>query len=151
MSIRDEIEDARSRLGLSADQLAEVEEIEARALTASFLSHFTGGVDARWWWEHFVEPTSSLRPADGKGFTRISLLVPDPQEKVWFVAEDDELPFYPVYDATPRAAQAVIGECYGFEYYLIAKDLTWLLCENHHDTLIGLGEEVRRRITMGGA
>jgi hypothetical protein len=56
-----------------------------------------------------------------------------------------------VYDATPAAAQAVIGECYGFEYYLIAKDLSWLLCENHHDTLIGIGEVVRSRIEKAGA
>jgi hypothetical protein len=144
MSIRDEIEDARSRLGLSADQLAEVEETEARALTASFLSHFTGGVDARWWWEHFKVPVATARFSDGKGFTRIWALVPDAQEKVWFVAEDDQLPHFPVYDATPSTAQEVIGECYGFEYYLIAKDLSWLLCENHHDTLIATGAAYAR-------
>jgi hypothetical protein len=62
------------------------------------------------------------------------------------VAEDDQLPFYPVFDGKPSAAQRVIGECCGFEYYLIAKDLTWLLCENHHDWLIAIGEQVRSRL-----
>jgi prophage antirepressor-like protein len=35
--------------------------------------------------------------------------VPDAGEKIWFVAED------------------------------VAKDLGWLLCENHHDLMMGLG------------
>jgi hypothetical protein len=139
MAIRDEIESARRRLGFSADQLVEVNDDEARALTAAFLSRFTGGVDARWWWEHFRLPVATATFADGKGFTRISALVPDAREKVWFVAEDDQVPYFPVYEATPADAQEVIGECYGFEYYLIAKDLSWLLCENHHDTMIAVG------------
>jgi uncharacterized protein DUF6756 len=148
MSIRDEIDDARRRLGLSADELAEVPDAQARDLTAAFLAHFTGGVDARWWWEHFSPPVGAARFPDGKGFTHIAALVPDALEKVWFVAEDDQLPYFPVYDVTPSAAQAVIGECYGFEYYLIAKDLTWLLCENHHDTMIAVGR-VRERLAAG--
>src|SRR5688572_14189368 len=98
MSIRDEIDDARRRLGLSTNQLAEVPESEARALTKVFLSRFTGGVDARWWWEHFTLPVATARFADGKGFTRIPAVVTDASERVWFVAEDDQLPYFPVYE-----------------------------------------------------
>jgi len=73
-------------------------------------------------------------------------IVPDPNERVWFIAEESRLPFYPVYEATPNAAQRVIEECYGFEYYLVAKDMTWLLCENHHGWLIGVGELICDRL-----
>jgi hypothetical protein len=139
MSIREEIGDACRRLGLSTEQFAEVEDRQARELTAVFLSRFTGGEDVRWWWERFAPPVASLRCADQRAFTRISALVPDADEKVWFVAEENELPYYPVYETTPALAQQVIGECYGFEYYLIAKDLSWLLCENHHDRFIAVG------------
>jgi hypothetical protein len=150
MSIREEIEDARRRLELSTEEFTEVPEGEARALTGAFLSKFTGGVDSRWWWERFTLPEASHRFEDGKGFTRITALVPDAHEKVWFVAEDDELPYFPVYDATPAIAQRIIAECYGFEYYLIAKDLSWLLCENHHDLVIAAGS-VRPRLEGYGA
>ncbi len=60
--------------------------------------------------------------------------------------EDDQLPFYPVYEGTPEAIQAVIGECYGFEYYLVAKDLSWLICETHHDDMIAIGTEVEEHL-----
>ncbi len=150
MSIRDEIADACRRLELSANQFTEVTEGQARVLTAAFLSRFTGGVDARWWWEHFTLPVATVRFHDGKAFTRISAAVPDAQEHVWFVAEDDQLPYFPVYETNPAVAQEVIGECYGFEYYLIAKDLSWLLCENHHDVLMAVGE-IRGRLVECGA
>ena len=123
---------------------------EARSLTATFLFRFTGGVDSRWWWERFTLPTAAHRYPDGKGFRRIWALVPDARERVWFVAEDDQLPYFPVYDATPAVVQQIIGECYGFEYYLIAKDLSWLLCENHHDMVFAVGS-VRQRLDESGA
>jgi hypothetical protein len=150
MSIREEIDEARRRLGLSTDEITEVPEGEARPLTSEFLSHFTGGVDSRWWWERFTLPDAAYRFEDGKGFTHITTLVPDAHERIWFVAEDDQLPYFPVYDATPAVAQRIIGECYGFEYYLIAKDLSWLLCENHHDMVIAVGS-VRQRLEQYGA
>ena len=151
MSIREEIRAAVARLELAPDSFAEVSEEDGRRLFDAFLVRFTGGVDARWWWEHFSLPASTVQFADGKGFTRISQLVPDARQKVWFVAEDDQLPYYPVYEATPAAAERVIGECYAFEYYLISKDLRWLLGENHHDTMFAIGEEVRSRMPSYGA
>jgi hypothetical protein len=29
---------------------------------------------------------------------------------------------------------------YGFEYYIVSKKFEWLLCENHHDILIAVGQ-----------
>jgi hypothetical protein len=150
MSIREEIDDARRRLGLSTNQFTEVGDGQARELTAAFLVRFTDGEDVRWWWERFASQATSAHVADGKGFTRISAIVPAVDEKVWFVAEDGELPYFPVYETTPAIAQQVIGECYAFEYYIIAKDLSWLLCENHHDSLIAVGA-VRDRLIEYGA
>ena len=81
------------------------------------------------------------------GWKYLSALVPNPNDSIWFIAEDDELPFYPVYEATPRAIEMLIGECSFFEYYLVAKDMSWLLCENHHDCLIGVGSQVTSRLS----
>ena len=139
MSIREEIDEARRRLGLSVGQLAAVEEGRARALTTKILARFTGGIDSWWWWEHFTLPAATAQFDDGKGFARITAVVPDPDERIWFIAEDDQLQPFPVYETTPAIAQSVIGECCAFEYYLIAKDLGWLLCENHHDVLMAIG------------
>lgn len=51
-----------------------------------------------------------------------------------------------IYETTPAVAQAVIGECYAFEYYVVARDLGWLVCENHHDVVIAGGAPVEERL-----
>jgi hypothetical protein len=111
-----------------------------------FLDRFTGGRDVRWWWEWFTLPDASKKFDDGSGFRRLKEIIPNPEESLWLVAEDDQLPFYPVYETTAGAAEAVIGECYGFEYYLIPKDLSWIVCENHHDVVIAAGTPVGQRL-----
>jgi hypothetical protein len=146
MQVLKEIRDATGRLGLGPVAFRALQEKEARSLFTTFLNRFTGGKDVRWWWERFATCTS-VKFDDQKVFLRLTRVVPDPDEHVWFVVEDAEEPFYPVFEATPAAIQEVIEECFGFEYYLIAKDLSWLLCENHHDYLIGIGEPIERIYT----
>ena len=87
-------------------------------------------------------PSESVHFSDGKGFERITEIIPDKNEKLWFVAEEDQLPFYPIYEATPESIQKVIGECYGFEYYIVPKTKEWLICDNHHNYLVGIGKVV---------
>ena len=53
-----------------------------------------------------------------------------------FIAEETQLPFYLVYETTPEIVQKIIGECYGFKYYIIPKDKSWLLRENHYNRVI---------------
>ena len=76
----------------------------------------------------------------------ITEFVPDANEQVWFIVEDDSLPFYPVYDTTSAAIRAVIAECYGFEYYIVQREFEWLLCETHHNRMIGVGRVVEERL-----
>ena len=80
------------------------------------------------------------------GFKRICSLVPNSREIVWFMVEENQLPFFPIYEACPEDIQNVIGECYGFEYYIIPKFKNWLLCENHHNRMIGIGEKIVKRL-----
>jgi hypothetical protein len=82
VTTRDEINDAVRKLALSREQFMEVPKVEAKSLFDRFLTQFTGGVDGRWWWEHFTHPTSEVRFDDGCGFKRISDVVPNPDENV---------------------------------------------------------------------
>lgn len=47
-----------------------------------------------------------------------------------------------VYDCNPNVIKQIIGECFGFEYYIIDKKKEWLLCKNHHNRLIGIGKKI---------
>lgn len=111
-------------------------------LYLELLNTFVKGSDRRWWWESFKQESASITFEDGKGFQRITSFVPNPYEVVWFVVEDDQLPYYPIFECSASNAVSIIGECFAFEYYLIPKNKNWLICENHHNRVIGVGSEI---------
>lgn len=144
-SVKDEIRAASERLGLSSDVFRELPDDEAERIYLSALRRFVPEGEPRWWWEHFSSGATIEFPA-GDGWQRIPEFVPDAGEHVWFIVEDDSLRFFPVYDATPSAIRAVIAECYGFEYYIVQREFQWLLCETHHNRVIGVGEGIEKRL-----
>ena len=141
-----EIENALRKLGVPPESFRLLSDEEGSVLYQELFEEFVTGADRRWWWEAFSKPSSSKNFEDGRGFERIEELVPNPEERVWFVVEEDQLPFFPIYEATPNIIQKVIGECYAFEYYIIPKSKAWLLCENHHNLVIGVGKQISSRL-----
>ncbi len=61
-------------------------------------------------------------------------------------AENISVPVFPIYETTAEVASTIVGECYCFEYYLIPKDTSWLICENHHNRIIGVGNSVIKKL-----
>jgi hypothetical protein len=123
-----------------------LDEKENKRLYNELLAEFVKGADRRWWWESLSKPSDYVSFKDGKAFQRITYIVPDQNEIVWFMVEDDMQPFYPIFETTPQFIAQIIGECFAFEYYIIDKTKEWLLCENHHDSLIGVGKEIIEKI-----
>jgi hypothetical protein len=150
-TVVDEIGRAAQILGLGPEQFRHLAPPEEETVYFSALKHFVASDNRRWWWEAFRETGTSRQFIDGDGWKHIPGILPNPNEVVWFIAEESQSPNYPVFETTPRLASQIIGECYGFEYYLIAKDFSWLLCENHHDYLIAVGAAVERRLVTYGA
>jgi hypothetical protein len=108
------------------------------------LAHFVASGDRRWWREDFSQPSTAIKLEDA--FCILPSLVPDKTELVWFIAEDDQLPFFPIFESNVESISQIVGECYGFEYHIVQKQFEWLPCENHHDTLFGIGKVVEVRI-----
>lgn len=142
--VTDEVEGAIARLELFGT-VRRLTDAEAQQLNHEIRAAFVIGGDRRWWWEAFREPIASKVFDDG-GFRHLEKLVPDKDEQCWFVVEDDDGPCYPVWESSPVDAAAVIGECFAFEYYIVSKAKRWLICENHHNLVIGVGEDVVRSI-----
>jgi hypothetical protein len=138
--VLDEVEKAISLLGLSKD--VSLIKDEGAPLYDSLVEHFVEGGARRWWREAFSLPSESIAYDDGKGFEKLNQFVPDFKELVWFVVEDDQLSHYPIFEASTDNVMKILGECFAFEYYLVPRDKSWLLCENHHNRIIGVGNQV---------
>jgi hypothetical protein len=145
-----EVERAISSLGLES-QVHRLSKKEESSLRSQLLSAFVQDQSRRFWWEAFSQPSAEIHIPDGTGFTRLTEFTPEPDEPCWLMVEDFESNEFPIYEATPQLAVRLIGECHGFEYYLIAKDRRWLICENHHNVVIGVGSEVVAAINQAAA
>lgn len=145
-TIVEEIQSAVERLGLAPSAMVQMDRAESNRVYTAALNRFVGGRDRRWWWEAFRHAGVSLPCPTGDGWRRLPAIVPNPQERIWFIAEDDQLPQYPVFETSAEVASTVIGECYGFEYYLVESDFAWLVCETHHDVMFAVGQEVESRL-----
>ncbi len=142
--VTDAIDHAVESLQLKG-KVAQLSRAEAEEVNRAVLSQFADGKDRRWWWEAFPQ-SESMSFADDLGYQRVPNLVPNADERCWFIVEGQDSGPFPVYDASPKEAVSIIGECFGFEYYIVPKDLSWLLCENHHGTVVGCGKPVEDAI-----
>lgn len=141
----DEIQRAAMALGFPSERFRRLSTDEARWVYESSLRYFVPYGQPRWWWEHFPFSTAVHFP-EGNGWRYLNNLVPNPDERVWFIAEDFVTPGYSVWEASVRDVHSIIGECYGFEFYLIQQEFHWLVCENHHDVIVAVGREVEERL-----
>jgi len=145
-SIIQEIASAAERLDLDPAEIVLLPPEDSERIYWAALRRFVGSEDRRWWWEAFREPGVELPFVAGDGWRKLPNIVPSPSEPIWFIAEDDHLPQYPVFETSAEVAAKIIGECYGFEYYLVAKDLSWLVCETHHNVVCAVGAAVEGRL-----
>jgi hypothetical protein len=149
--ITQEIEEARKTLGLSESDLRLLPDEEGISVYKTAEQRFVKTSGLTWWWEDFRFPVTSVCFHDGKGWERLIELVPSVNEKIWFIAGEDGSRYGPVYEASTQIIQQVIGECYCFEYYLVAKDWSWLIGENHHDVVFAIGEPVESKLKQYSA
>ena len=142
--VKDEIIRAIKTLGLNDQEIKLIERNKAEKIYNDCLDHFVKSGDRRWWWEDFTQGSFDFKNYDHP-FKYLNDILPDLNKKVWLMVEDNQEEFYPIYDCNPKIIGQIIGECFGFEYYVIDKDRKWLICENHHNRLIGIGNELRDR------
>jgi len=153
MDVRAQIATAVKELGLNQNDFELVSLYDYEAVLTSILEKFTTlgkkGLSSTWWWEHFKGERFTIQ-ADYAPAIIAQILPPD--ESAWFVVEDwprtKKQGNFWLYEGKLSAVLAVIGEMYGFEYCIVAKKFDWLLCENHHSVLIGVGEAIIKKLRL---
>ncbi|MCF1715979.1 hypothetical protein L0U88_15165 [Flavihumibacter sp. RY-1] len=141
--VKDEIQNAINKLRLDESSIRLLDTASGKKIFDECIKYFVQSGDRRWWWENFKLPSYSVIGLDYP-FTYIDSIIPLYDGNVWLIAEDDQEPFYPVYDCDPKVIKDIIGECFSFEYYIIDKEKEWLLCENHHNVLIAIGDKLTK-------
>ncbi|AHM59241.1 hypothetical protein D770_04870 [Flammeovirgaceae bacterium 311] len=96
-----------------------------------------------WWWENLKGVPYQIHFKKDDAYKCLYKLVDD-NENIWFIISDSDhnLSKFWLFQGYIGPIQTLIEEHYAFEYYLVSKKYEWLLCENRHGTLIGIGTMV---------
>lgn len=96
-----------------------------------------------WLWNYFkLESHShSCTYLPNRPETYLDKLV-DTEETVWYLVNEtiNEQNKFWIYEGKIKSIQAIIDETWFNELYIVSQKYEWLLCINHHDTLIGTGK-----------
>ncbi|MPQ48266.1 hypothetical protein GCQ56_14780 [Marinifilum sp. N1E240] len=128
----------------SAEQIKKLDSNSNKRVFHELLNYFVKSGDRRWWWEDFKQDSFDFVDYE-KPFEHLNDIIPDLTKNVWLMIEDDQEDFYPIYDCNPSIIGDIIGECFGFEYYVFDKNKEWVICENHHNRLIGIGQILQEK------
>ncbi|MET3195743.1 DUF6756 family protein [Gottfriedia sp. OAE603] len=102
--------------------------------------HYTFQVS--WYWQFLKNDSYSLHFINDDAYKHLHKLI-DENEKIFFMVEENSAkPKFWVYEGNIKMIQKVIEESFAFEYYIFSKKFDWLICENHHGVLSGVGEKV---------
>jgi hypothetical protein len=142
---RADIQGVAQALNLLSSDFRSLGPYEYETVLLSVIEKFTTldrkGVNERWLWDAFKLPRCSMPLDDAT--TVLKELMP-PTETVWFITEDARRNKrhgnYWVYEGKIGPIVDVIRETHYFEYYIVSKKFEWLLCENHHDILMAVGQ-----------
>lgn len=152
---RVDIDEAVASLRLTPEDFKPVNLFKYEDILVSILDKFTTlgkrGLSYSWLWEHFKEPRFSFYSEDSwKHLPEIVAPLVAPEETLWFIAEDErgtkQNGNFWLYEGKIKPIISLLGEMTAFEYYLVPKKLNWLLCETHHDVLVGVGEPIVERL-----
>jgi hypothetical protein len=148
-SHRDYLVASAAEAGVRPDQFRPVPQDEAEAVRERIRQQF-GRAVLCFFWPPLGAPSALSSAAHqfggAGGWDRLEALVPEPDELAWFVCEDWGGSGSLVFDATPVAVQAVLGNSHGFEFFVVSKRMDWLVGEEDHGMTFAVGEVVASRL-----
>jgi hypothetical protein len=143
----DAVAQAKLALKISDSEFEKQPVEESETIVNQIEERFVDGHQWLWWWEHLLQVDFAARHREDRGFLWLHQMLPESEPIVWFVVEPfGEKNQFSLYETQAKHIQPILEECICFEYYVVAKDLSWLMGENHHGCFFCVGEPVTTRL-----
>lgn len=113
--------------------VVEISENQSEEIIKKIIKKYTTEKENRYLWEEIVDYFS----VNNKDAWRWVNEFIGKSEAIMFFNNSDERKSFIFQNGDDLVS--VLSETYGFEFYITNKDLTYLICFNHHDILIASG------------
>ena len=130
---------------LDQDSFRQLPGWHAAELLDQVLDTFTvtgrGGRMRYWIWEDLRAPSLFLR---GGHDLEVLATLASPSSRAWLIVEDFEnakagSPFW-IFEGALSAIAITLRNCHSLEFYVVSRELSWLVGENHHSAWFAAGE-----------
>ena len=124
---KEEITWIHNAINASMVNASQVDDSVAKCITDEATRRFVIGLPRAWW-------MNLALPAETFDSTVSSFLdiVPDGNCRCWLIPEVEDAT-WPVFDAFVGDIPQIIDDCPFFEYYVVAKDFSWMVAESDHN------------------
>lgn len=129
LTLFDELSLAFSKQGLPYEEPKNKE-----ALVLDIENKFVRGKPRAWWLSFSTKPTIQVFD-DNSAPMHLSELAPASTKDIWLIVDEDNENKY-IFSAPLEKVPHILDECRYFEYYIVDKELTWILAENDHGDLL---------------
>jgi len=131
-TVEGEIQNALDVLKLSSASFKRLDASAAQQIVDKAKAKYVVG-NPRAWWLSLKEPYKSY---EYDLFTNdLSEYIPNQETECYWIPESEE-EHLSVYDTQISAVRQILEQTPFFEYYVLGKNLDWLLIENDHSELI---------------
>ena len=130
-TVESEIEEALVKLNLSEDELRKCSPEEAFSIQKKVMQLYVEG-NPRSWWMGLKKPHLAYDydfPSD-----YITVHMPKSESRVWWIPETEKENLC-VYDVIPNVISRIMEQVAQFEYYVVGRDLDWIIIETDHGQL----------------
>jgi len=95
-------------------------------------------------WKGFWHSCISAPSSNWQIALPISKIAPSKDETVWFLVELTSISYHPIFEGTVEIIETVANQTRLLEYYVISKDLIWVIAKSRHDEIFVNGDVVER-------
>jgi hypothetical protein len=128
-SLKIEIEEALILNGLIAHKIENKDEVLS-AIESIFVKE-----RPRAWWLSLKAKPKIHTFTDNSAYLHIAEVAPPTTDDVWLIADEDNEEKL-LFSLPLSKIKSILEECRYFEYYIVDKNLTWLLAENDHGDIL---------------
>lgn len=133
-SLAHEVEMSAERIGrvhrLSSD--------ETNSRVSRLAETYVKDARALWWWGDLKLPSKRIAYRDHGGLPMWPNMVGPETEAILVVTDDSEPPWI-AYSGCARDLAEMLQECRFFEYFVAARDESWMIFDTHENELVVVG------------
>lgn len=129
----------REKLG-SLSSIHELNQEGAISLLNEIATQYVADRACVWWWDGLLEKPVVVDYGEDLGWDRIVKLVrPTKSQQVYLVATDDDPEPWAVYKGNLLDLVSLLEDMWRFEYIIVDVELSWLIFDTHHNSLVVAG------------